>query len=125
MPHRNQTIASLPDAGARSSKSGKEPHTYRERPLTFARSSAASEEHPERNEDFIIVDAVRGLAAVFDGVGGIAGGEVASRIAGRTIRTEWKLLIQIPNNDHQEAISVSGRSGRQHVRLPVDHAESN
>jgi protein phosphatase len=125
MPHRNQTIASLPDAGARSSKSGKETRSYRERPFTFARSSAASEEHPERNEDFIIADAPRGLAAVFDGVGGIAGGEIASRIAGRTIRTEWKLLIQIPQTEHQEAISVSGRSGRQVVRLPVDDPESD
>lgn len=122
MPHRNHTPASLPDAGARPSESGKNP---RGQPFTFARSSAASEEHPERNEDYVIVDASRGLAAVFDGVGGLAGGEIASRIAGRTIHTEWKHLVQCPNNEHQEAVSEKDRADRQDVRLPVDAAETD
>jgi PPM family protein phosphatase len=121
MPHRNHTLASLPDAGARPSESGNNP---RGQPFTFARSSAASEEHPERNEDYVIVDAPRGLAAVFDGVGGLAGGEIASRIAGRTIHTEWKHLVQCPIIEHQEAVSEKGRTDRQDVRPPVD-AESD
>jgi PPM family protein phosphatase len=117
MPHRNHSLASLPDAGARPLESGK---NSRGQPLTFARSSAASEEHPERNEDYVIVDAARGLAAVFDGVGGIAGGEIASRIAARTIHTEWKHLVQCPNN-----ISQKDRANRQDVGSPVDDAESD
>jgi serine/threonine protein phosphatase PrpC len=117
MPHRNHTLASLPDAGARPSESGKNP---RGQPFTFARSSAASEEHPERNEDYVVVDAPRGLAAVFDGVGGIAGGEIASRIAARTIHTEWKRLVQCPNN-----VSEKDRADMRDVRLPVDDTESD
>jgi serine/threonine protein phosphatase PrpC len=121
MPHRNHTPAPLRDAGVRPSESGKNPSG---RPFTFARSSAASEEHPERNEDYVIVDSTRGLAAVFDGVGGIAGGEIASRIAARTIHTEWKHLAQCPSNNHHEAVSEKGRADRQDVRLPSD-AESD
>ena len=59
-------------------------------PFTFARSSLACEEHPKRNEDYIIADAAHGLAAVFDGVGGVTGGEIAARIAARTIHSSWK-----------------------------------
>ena len=63
-------------------------------PLTFARNTEAHEGHPERNEDTILVDAERGLAAVFDGVGGSEGGEVASRLGARTIRRAWKRFLQ-------------------------------
>ena len=63
-------------------------------PFTFARSTQAHEGHPERNEDTILVDAQRGLAAVFDGVGGSDGGEVASRLGARTIRRAWKRFLQ-------------------------------
>ncbi len=65
-----------------------------EQPLTFARGSVAHEEHPKRNEDYVVADASRGLAAVFDGVGGIIGGEIASRVAARTIQRAWKKLVQ-------------------------------
>lgn len=63
-------------------------------PLTFARATKAHEGHPERNEDTILVDGQRGLAAVFDGVGGSEGGEVASRLGARTIRSAWKRFLQ-------------------------------
>ena len=63
-------------------------------PLTFARGTQAHEGHPERNEDTILVDAQRGLAAVFDGVGGSEGGEVASRLGARTIRRAWQRFLQ-------------------------------
>jgi PPM family protein phosphatase len=122
MPHRNSNQASGDDAGARALESGKNPQGQ---PFTFARSSAASEEHPERNEDYLIVDASRGLAAVFDGVGGLAGGEIAAHIAGRTNHTEWKHLVQCPNNEHQEAVSAQDRADRQDARLRVDAAETD
>ena len=44
-------------------------------PLVYAHYTEAHEQHPERNEDCILVDRQRGLAAVFDGVGGSDGGE--------------------------------------------------
>src|SRR5690348_7161904 len=63
-------------------------------PLTFARHTEAHEGHPERNEDTLLVDGQRGLAAVFDGVGGSEGGEVASRLGARTIRRAWQRFLQ-------------------------------
>jgi hypothetical protein len=55
-------------------------------PFTFASHSIAHEGHPERNEDTILVDRGRGLASVFDGVGGVSAGEIASQLAARVIR---------------------------------------
>jgi hypothetical protein len=39
-------------------------------PFTFTKYSVASDRHVERNEDSVVVDQRRGLAAVFDGVVG-------------------------------------------------------
>lgn len=47
--------------------------------LTFSQKTVASSKHPERNEDAVGFDANAGWAAVFDGVGGVAGGEKASK----------------------------------------------
>src|SRR5712692_8385001 len=63
-------------------------------PLTFAFCTEAHEQHPERNEDTILVDRQRGLAAVFDGVGGAKAGEVASQLGARTIRRAWKRFVE-------------------------------
>lgn len=61
--------------------------------LTFARHTIASDLHPERNEDALLIDRQRGLAAVFDGVGGSVAGEVAARLAARVLRHGWKRLL--------------------------------
>jgi serine/threonine protein phosphatase PrpC len=63
-------------------------------PFTIATHSNAHEEHPERNEDTILVDRRRGLAAVFDGVGGEDAGDVASQLGARVIRRAWKRIVQ-------------------------------
>lgn len=63
-------------------------------PFTFTGHSSASDRHPERNEDSLIVDQQRGLAAVFDGVGGSTAGEIASQVARRVIRQGWKRIFQ-------------------------------
>src|SRR5579884_4243828 len=59
-------------------------------PFTFVRYSKPHEEHPERNEDYILVDAQRGLAAVFDGVRGNERGGVAAR----TIQRHWRHVLR-------------------------------
>src|SRR5579885_3137162 len=63
-------------------------------PFTFVRYSKPHEEHPERNEDYILVDAQRGLAAVFDGVGGNERGGMAARVAARTIQRHWRHVLR-------------------------------
>ena len=55
----------------------------------FSRYTIPCERHPGRNEDSIIVEENTGLAAVFDGVGGSAAGQVASQMAVRATRETW------------------------------------
>lgn len=62
-------------------------------PYTFSRATQPHEEHPERNEDNILIDRQRGLVAIFDGVGSTAG-EIASRLAAQSIRQGWKRYYQ-------------------------------
>jgi protein phosphatase len=64
--------------------------TTRKLSFSFACFTLASERHPERNEDTVIVDQRRGLAAVFDGVGGSAAGEIASQLAATVVKEGWK-----------------------------------
>ena len=63
-------------------------------PFTFARWSNPHEGHPERNEDTILIDRRRGLAAVFDGVGGADAGDIASRLGASVTRGAWKRILQ-------------------------------
>lgn len=44
-------------------------------------TSSAARRHPDHNEDACLLDAERGLAAVFDGIGGVAGGDLCSQAA--------------------------------------------
>lgn len=48
-------------------------------PVWYA--TLASEKHPERNEDQVLIDTNKRVMAVFDGMGGEASGEVASKCA--------------------------------------------
>lgn len=57
--------------------------------LTFVHSSVPHEGHPYYNDDTVLLDRRRGLAAVFDGVGS-GPGQLASRTAARVIRRFWK-----------------------------------
>jgi PPM family protein phosphatase len=49
--------------------------------------SNASEKHPTRNEDALLQNSELGLFGVLDGVGGEAGGEIASRLGREQIET--------------------------------------
>lgn len=68
-------------------------HAAKGTPFTFARRSIACERHPERNEDAIFLDELGGLAAVFDGVGGSAAGEIASQTAAHATHHGWKRVL--------------------------------
>ncbi len=81
---------------------GKNCH-YNGMPFIYSSKSVACERHPERNEDRVIVDEQSGIAAVFDGVGGSAAGEIASRIAARTALEGWKKIVLRTQKGQREA----------------------
>ena len=63
-------------------------------PLKIVGYSIACERHPLRNEDSYFIEENSGLAAVFDGVGGSAAGEVASQTAKRATLHGWKQALR-------------------------------
>ena len=63
-------------------------------PLLFAKHTIPCERHPNRNEDSIVVDERSGLAAVFDGVGGSAAGQIASQTAVRATYQGWRRVLE-------------------------------
>jgi serine/threonine protein phosphatase PrpC len=60
--------------------------------------SLASERHPDRNEDSSIIDTKINLYAVFDGVGGVAGGDRASRAAAQFIASNARTEQEFDNH---------------------------
>jgi serine/threonine protein phosphatase PrpC len=111
------TITMPSSSIAISATRGNPRHAYLERPFTFARTSTACAEHPERNEDRVIADAARGLAAVLDGVGGVAGGEIASRIAAQSIQASWKRFIRTGNESQARIPLVESFIRGAHERV--------
>ncbi len=63
-------------------------------PFLIARHTIPCERHPDRNEDSIVVDERSGLAAVFDGVGGSAAGQIASQTAVRATHQGWRQVLE-------------------------------
>src|SRR5579864_9370147 len=63
-------------------------------PLTIVGYSIACERHPLRNEDSYLIEKQSGLAAVFDGVGGSAAGEIASQTARRSTFLGWRQALK-------------------------------
>ena len=58
-------------------------------PFKIVGCSIPCERHPSRNEDSYFIEHEGGLAAVFDGVGGSAAGEIAAQTARRASRRKW------------------------------------
>lgn len=76
-------------------------------PLQMVIETRANPDHPERNEDAIFVDEQTRVAIILDGVGGLAAGDKASRVAGAFI---LKCLAGITEDTHPEPV---GRILRQ------------
>ena len=82
----------------------------------FSRATQAHEEHPERNEDNILIDKRNGLVAVFDGVGSTAG-EIASRLATQHIQQGWRRYCK------QRAKKTQGTEGQESGEILCDPGE--
>ena len=59
-------------------------------PFKIVGYSIPCERHPQRNEDSFLIEQYSGIAAVFDGVGGSAAGEIAAQTAKRATLQGWK-----------------------------------
>lgn len=75
-----------PETALKRSDVRKPAAELREQPLiSFGSATEASRNHPDRNEDELFTDAARGIGGVFDGVGGVPAGDLASRAAAREL----------------------------------------
>src|SRR5258708_28863915 len=101
MQPRKTSSSPLPSAKKASSRVS---------PFTFAHRSIAHEGHPEHNEDTVMVDKRRGLASIFDGVGGEDAGEVASQLGARVIRKAWKRTLQQQDADNSSDLLMLNAS---------------
>ncbi|HTK05646.1 MAG TPA: PP2C family serine/threonine-protein phosphatase [Ktedonobacteraceae bacterium] len=60
----------------------------------FSRYTIAHIDHPQRNEDRLLVDRHRGLAVVCDGVGGMQAGDVAAQLAIQSVQQGWRQMMR-------------------------------
>lgn len=64
------------------------------REFAFSSRTTPSERHPDHNEDCLVIERHRGLAAVFDGVGGSVAGGLAAQVAAEVIHQGWRDLVR-------------------------------
>lgn len=72
----------------------KQKHVDTHLPFKIVGYTLACERHPFRNEDSYLIEQESGLAAVFDGVGGSAAGEIASQTARQATLFEWRQALR-------------------------------
>jgi protein phosphatase len=95
-------------------------------------SSIASERHPDTNEDKLIVDKNNNMYAVFDGVGGHSGGEIASETAknyivqragdigmGEDFETVDRYLRQLLTGANNRILAVSSEAATTAVLVKI------
>lgn len=76
-------------------------------PFIYASYSIPSEKRPDHNEDSLVLDPAYGLAAVLDGVGGSASGELASQTAAQALQSGWQQLCEQFRRDDALLLSCS------------------
>lgn len=87
-----------------------------------AESSVASPRHSKTNEDAVFSSPEHGIIAVFDGLGGVAGGEIASHIA----RDEMsKALLALPPNATRDEIYQAMVNGLTNARNAMNQYEAD
>jgi len=63
-------------------------------PFKITGYSIPCERHPQRNEDSFLIEQHSGIAAVFDGVGGSAAGEIAAQTGKRAALHGWRAALR-------------------------------
>ncbi len=92
--------------------------------FTFATATHPHPEHPENNEDFLLVDRRNGLAVICDGVGSAFGAGLAAQMAARTIRNYWRRIFPLyARSEGDEETVASGLDGMLQVLLDVANDE--
>jgi protein phosphatase len=64
------------------------------RAFAFTSRTTPNERHLDHNEDCLAIDRHRGMAAVFDGVGGSVAGGLAAQVAAQVIHQGWRDLVR-------------------------------
>lgn len=101
-------------------------------------STIASAEHPERNDDSLLIDEAHRLYAVFDGVGGRSGGNLASEtardfIAAQAINLEGlddpvavnEHLLKMLDTAHRAVMTYAPASATTAVLAKLSHIGSS
>lgn len=92
----------------------------RSKRFVVAEATEKSPRHLDRNEDTVISDALRGFIGVFDGMGGITGGEVASKIVSDEFT---KSLRTLPINPTQDQITKAMLAANESARIALASEE--
>jgi PPM family protein phosphatase len=89
MPQRSMKRSTLRARATAPTATARPPRAF-----AYTSRTTPSERHLDHNEDCLVIDRHRGLAAVFDGVGGSVAGGLAAQVAAQCVRQGWKDLVR-------------------------------